>query len=441
MSKFYIAATSLIFAGALLFNSAAKAQSIQVFENYGPPVVSVNNSGKAITPSNYYDYATNTFTPAEADITRLYNINNNGDVTGSIKMTENPSWTQPAYKLATDTEWQRIPWFPESNPANSFFDIGAISSNGKYIAGYMSVGSSNFGGFVYNTETKEFIKILDENNTTYKTIRPFGINNNGITVGYVSKNGTTRIPMYMDIHDMVIHEIHLNNAHGLADMANDINNNNVIAGRIDGDYGYTYDINTQQIKTFDFPFLEAYGLQSMITNLMHISDSGKVVGQGLVIISPAYYEALIYDPASDPDHLQFLFDYFAAKGLSYTTPDGTNLLGQAYVISDNGRYIGGFCNGGVPGWMADLGADSTLQIQNTAKTSVSVYPNPASDYFSIKDGKRVAKISVYSADGKLVKVFDSERKEYSVSGLKAGVYIVSIEEKDGTKTTTKLIKK
>ncbi|QIG89307.1 T9SS type A sorting domain-containing protein [Chryseobacterium sp. POL2] len=421
----------------MLFNQT-KAQSIHVFENYGPPIVSVNDLGKAITPSTYYDFATNTFTPVEPNIVRLFNINNNGDVTGSIEMLDNPSNVQPAYKLSSDTEWQRIPWFEESDPTISTFDIGNISSNGRYVVGYMSVGSTNFGSFVFNTETKQFTKIIDATNSVYKTIRLYGINNNGIAVGYVTKTGqSTRIPMYMNLQDQVVHELQLGNiAAGVADMSYDINNNNVIVGRIGSDFGFRYNISTQHLSTFDYP---DNPYPSYITNLTHISDNGIAVGYATISISPIYTEAIIIDPSKDPNKIFYISDYLAEKGISYETPDGMAILGNAFVISDNGRYIGGYCNGNVPGWMVDLGGPN-LSVNQDETSAITIFPNPTKDYFSLKGITDFSKISIFSTEGKLVKSFNSKQDSYDISDLSIGIYLISIKNKQGKNNLIRLIK-
>lgn len=437
MNKIFIYVFSLLSATALIFNKT-KAQSIHVFENYGPPIVSVNDLGKAITPTTYYDFATNSFTPVESNIVRLFNINNNGDVTGSIKMLDNPSNVQPAYKLSTDSEWQRIPWFEESNPSNSTFDIGSISSNGKYIVGYMSDGATNYGSFVFNTETKQFSKIIDDTNAVYKIIRLYGVNNNGIAVGYVTKTGqNNRIPIYMNLQDKVIHELQLQNIPaGLVDMSYDINNNNVVVGRIGSDFGFRYNINTLNMSTFDYP---DNPYPSYITNLTHISDNGIAVGYATISISPIYTEAIIIDPSKDPNKILYISEYLAEKGITYETPDGMAILGNAFVISDNGRYIGGYCNGNVPGWMVDLG-DPNLSTNENKTDSITVFPNPTKDYFSVKGIKEISKLSIYSLDGKLIKSFNSIQNSYDISDLNNGTYLIHIKTTNGKISTTKIIK-
>lgn len=437
MNKIFIYVVSLLSTTALMFNQT-KAQSIHVFENYGPPIVSVNDLGKAITPTTYYDFASKSFTPVESNIVRLFNINNNGDVTGSIKMLDNANNIQPGYKLSTDTEWQRIPWFEESDPTNSTFDIGNISSNGKYIVGYMSIGATNYGSFVFNTETKQFTKIIDATNSVYKIIRLNGVNNSGIAVGYVTKTGqNTRIPMYMNLQDQVIHELQLENMPaGLADMSYDINNNNVIVGRIGSDFGFRYNINTQNMDSFDYP---DNPYPSYITNLTHISDSGIAVGYATISISPIYTEAIIIDPSKDPNKIFYISEYLAEKGITYETPDGMAILGNAFVISDNGRYIGGYCNGNVPGWMVDLG-DANLSTNENKTPAITIYPNPTKDYFSLKGIKELSKLSIYSIDGKLVKSFNSIQDSYDISDLSIGIYTISVQTIGGKITSTRLIK-
>ncbi|MGE8434115.1 choice-of-anchor J domain-containing protein [Chryseobacterium joostei] len=83
----------------------------------------------------------------------------------------------------------------------------------------------------------------------------------------------------------------------------------------------------------------------------------------------------------------------------------------------------------------------TLATSETAvkKESLTVSPNPTSDYLSIKGGEKINKVEVFDMGGRKVDVNIVENK-VDVRSLSAGSYIINIETKAG-KTTDKFIKK
>lgn len=105
-------------------------------------------------------------------------------------------------------------------------------------------------------------------------------------------------------------------------------------------------------------------------------------------------------------------------------------------------------NGGPSGLNSDIiGLDTflvnrvNLGTSETAakKESLTVSPNPTSDYLSIKGGEKINKVEVFDMGGRKVDVNIVENK-VDVRSLNAGSYIINIETKAG-KTTDKFIKK
>ena len=84
--------------------------------------------------------------------------------------------------------------------------------------------------------------------------------------------------------------------------------------------------------------------------------------------------------------------------------------------------------------------DPFLAVSDVAKkSSVSVYPNPATEVVNIKSDKKVAEVSIYDAAGKIVKT--TAETSINVENLAKGAYIVSVKYVDGSKESTKVIKK
>lgn len=74
---------------------------------------------------------------------------------------------------------------------------------------------------------------------------------------------------------------------------------------------------------------------------------------------------------------------------------------------------------------------------NSKNLKASIYPNPASDNFSIEMDNEVKSVEVFSLQGQ--KVLTSKNKNVNVSGLSKGMYLVRIEDVDNAVATKKLI--
>ncbi|MGO4773475.1 alpha-amylase family glycosyl hydrolase [Flavobacterium sp. W22_SRS_FK3] len=85
---------------------------------------------------------------------------------------------------------------------------------------------------------------------------------------------------------------------------------------------------------------------------------------------------------------------------------------------------------------------ANLAIEDFEKgTSVSLYPNPVSNYFTLNVA--AAKVEVYAITGQIVKSFTTNENpdfQFGVSDLKSGLYIVKALEANGKIQVVKLIK-
>jgi len=67
-----------------------------------------------------------------------------------------------------------------------------------------------------------------------------------------------------------------------------------------------------------------------------------------------------------------------------------------------------------------------------------MYPNPTSNNFSID--REVTKVTIFSLTGQLVKTFEGvANRNYSVSDLTNGIYLVKITATDNSESTMKLV--
>lgn len=78
---------------------------------------------------------------------------------------------------------------------------------------------------------------------------------------------------------------------------------------------------------------------------------------------------------------------------------------------------------------------------SAAKNSIKVYPNPFTDVLNISDVKNVKNVSVTDVAGRLVKTIANPESTIHLRDLMQGVYLVTLEMKDGSKQTIKAIKK
>ncbi|OBW39971.1 Fibronectin type III domain protein [Chryseobacterium sp. MOF25P] len=85
----------------------------------------------------------------------------------------------------------------------------------------------------------------------------------------------------------------------------------------------------------------------------------------------------------------------------------------------------------------------TLSTNETAikKDNIKAYPNPFADVLNISDVSNVKSISVMDVAGRVVKTFDKTESTLHLGGLNAGMYLVVLNMKDGSKQMIKAIKK
>jgi hypothetical protein len=78
--------------------------------------------------------------------------------------------------------------------------------------------------------------------------------------------------------------------------------------------------------------------------------------------------------------------------------------------------------------------------QLALKNNLSIFPNPTSGMFELKNGETYETLEVYDLSGRLMKKFDAKNtKQFDVSNLPNGVYQVAIWSK-GAVATSKLVK-
>lgn len=72
---------------------------------------------------------------------------------------------------------------------------------------------------------------------------------------------------------------------------------------------------------------------------------------------------------------------------------------------------------------------------------IKLYPNPFTEVLSISDISNVKNVLIIDIAGRLIKTIANPGKELHLGELKQGMYLVTLEMKDGSKQTMKVIKK
>ncbi len=97
-----------------------------------------------------------------------------------------------------------------------------------------------------------------------------------------------------------------------------------------------------------------------------------------------------------------------------------------------------------PRTMVTATYDPTCQL-GTSETSQSneaqIYPNPFTDIVNISEVKDLKSIVVLDMSGRMVKTIANPGRQINLSELKAGLYVLKLDYKDGTSKTVKAVKK
>ena len=133
--------------------------------------------------------------------------------------------------------------------------------------------------------------------------------------------------------------------------------------------------------------------------------------------------------------------------------DWIEVNGKIALKGFNGKYVsaeGGGNNSvtctretALGGWeQFELRTASSKLIDNFAKSTLDIYPNPTSDllYFKPIDDDSYSTITVYDLSGKIVLSQTTKQRAISVKLLEPGYYVIKISNREGSEKTQTFIK-
>ena len=153
----------------------------------------------------------------------------------------------------------------------------------------------------------------------------------------------------------------------------------------------------------------------------------------------------VWTSTSPTSSLSYVFVLTNFSDSTYDVPGGFPFTGNWVNLMDNTTLNVTNQNQNVsiePGGYRIFGnQQSTLDIVNNEFRSLTLYPNPANNYFVIEG--EISKAEIYSVTGQLVKSFDGINAtdyQFDINDLTKGVYLVKAFDSQNRTKTMKLIK-
>jgi len=193
-----------------------------------------------------------------------------------------------------------------------------------------------------------------------------------------------------------------------------------------------------------------------------VSDAGVIPAEDLVVVSIGAYDDVNYGypvevswnaPVTNSVVTGYRVYYSAYSYADFTETSGTVIIPSWYaegtdeygdVIGlDVNLYVVAIYNTGI----ADPSNTVTVNAVDGTYTdideeinyaSVSVFPNPATDYINFSDD---VSVTIYSLAGKIVLASNNYVSHLDISSLYKGIYIVETKTVEGYKAITKVIVK
>lgn len=134
--------------------------------------------------------------------------------------------------------------------------------------------------------------------------------------------------------------------------------------------------------------------------------------------------------------------YSTDGGVTWVSIDTGSQRGKVQFLNPTTGWAGQFSDGptGSTGILKFSGNLALGTSDNAVKSSLKVYPNPATDIVTVSADRKIENITVIDMSGKKVQSFKAD-KQINVSALAKGTYILQVYYGGGAVENTKLIKK
>lgn len=126
----------------------------------------------------------------------------------------------------------------------------------------------------------------------------------------------------------------------------------------------------------------------------------------------------------------------------YTFVYANGTIDFAFAKMGSATFGLAYHGNGNRGYKIDVPITTALGVDGFDKPeSVIVYPNPASDSFSIKTGDEIKSVVIYNSNGKQITKFSNKKESLDISALAAGLYFVEIQNSEDQVSIERLVKK
>ncbi|MCD9853223.1 T9SS type A sorting domain-containing protein [Epilithonimonas sp. JDS] len=127
----------------------------------------------------------------------------------------------------------------------------------------------------------------------------------------------------------------------------------------------------------------------------------------------------------------------SCQTVAFSLPQGTVPAGSDFRFRVSGQWMSGDYNVILDEFVM---TQATLGTSDLAKKETKFYPNPFKEVVHIDNAEAVKSITVSDVSGRKLKAFTEVSKEIKLSELQKGIYFLTVENKDGSKTQNRLIK-
>jgi hypothetical protein len=129
------------------------------------------------------------------------------------------------------------------------------------------------------------------------------------------------------------------------------------------------------------------------------------------------------------------------KGVQYDDAFLYEWMDGKWLIEPDGRW-GHAASFLMSQWQENPNESITLDIENIDTSKLSIYPNPATEYFYIEGLQQTSDVGIYSMDGKHINTFKhNPQSPIQTKNLASGTYLVTIKSNDDGQTKLLIINK